>query len=174
MLEHSKPKRRLLIAEDEIALRDLLVEICSDLDVEIVPVSSGSESLQICLEGQVDAVLSDINMPDFTGLEVLRQIRAQGLETPYVLLSAYGNKANITEAMQLGANDFLDKPFDPSTLQESIRHALGLGQALRQAKEEMANKLRECNPSEEQIQALEKAQKDLFDLRYKKTESESK
>lgn len=156
----------LLIAEDEEDLREVLIEICADLPIEIISVSNGIESLKLCMEGKVDAVLSDINMPGHTGLEVLHKIRCQGIETPYIVLTAYGDKRNVTNALQLGANDFLDKPFNDEALLGSLQRALVMGQVIRQSEETLKAKMKQLQIPAEEIDAHDSARRKLSEIRY--------
>lgn len=86
---------------------------------------SGEEALVYLQEHPSEAVLilSDINMPGMSGLELLGRIRENTPEPPpfIVMITAYGNPEKQAEAMRLGANDFLNKPLDFSTLKEKLQ-----------------------------------------------------
>lgn len=85
---------------------------------------SGEEALDYLQEHPSEAILilSDINMPGMSGLELLRRIRENAPTPPpfIVMITAYGDQAKYDEAMHLGANDFLNKPLDFSTLREKL------------------------------------------------------
>ncbi|MFN0014332.1 MAG: response regulator [Saprospiraceae bacterium] len=87
---------------------------------------SGEEALAFLKEHPSEAILilSDINMPGMSGLELLRQIREDKPEPPpfIVMITAYGDPEKQAEAMRLGANDFLNKPLDFSTLKQRLTH----------------------------------------------------
>jgi two-component system, chemotaxis family, chemotaxis protein CheY len=85
---------------------------------------SGEEALNYLNSREHEAILilSDINMPGMTGLELLRQIRMKSVMPPptVMMITAYGDKENYEQAMALGANDFLNKPIDFDTLKEKL------------------------------------------------------
>ena len=86
---------------------------------------SGEEALKFMHENEHEAVLilSDINMPGMSGLELLKRIKAE-YETPppiVMMVTAYGDQGNYQEAMKLGADDFLTKPVDFNQLREKLR-----------------------------------------------------
>lgn len=87
---------------------------------------SGEEALIYLREHPSEAVLilSDINMPGMSGLELLRRIREDKPEPPpyIVMITAYGDPEKQEESMRLGANDFLNKPLDFSTLKQKLTH----------------------------------------------------
>jgi two-component system, chemotaxis family, chemotaxis protein CheY len=85
---------------------------------------SGEEALEFLKEHDHEAVLilSDINMPGMTGIELLRHIRHKHPQPPPIvmMITAYGDKENYEQAMQLGADDFLNKPLDFNFLKEKL------------------------------------------------------
>lgn len=87
--------------------------------------SSGEEALQYLNQHQHEAVLilSDINMPGMSGLELLRHIKQKHSQPPPVvmMLTAYGDAENYNQAMQLGADDFLTKPLDFVLLRNKLK-----------------------------------------------------
>lgn len=101
----------LLIVDDEPDLRDVLAYVLADSVKTVQMASNGKEALPIIKTGKIDVVLSDINMPEMNGLELLAEVRRQGLDTPFVFLTAYGDAEKRAEAQRLGASDFLEKPF---------------------------------------------------------------
>jgi CheY-like chemotaxis protein len=85
---------------------------------------SGEEALEFLKEHDHEAILilSDINMPGMSGLELLRRIRVNAPSPPPVIMmiTAYGDKENYEQAMRLGADDFLNKPIDFNSLKEKL------------------------------------------------------
>lgn len=128
-------KGRLLIVDDEDGIRNILSEILRESASSIQTASNGKEALSLIKAGLVDVVLSDINMPVTSGLELLAQVRSIGMETPFVFLTGYGDKEKAIEALRLGATDFLEKPFNPDFVIEVIRKAFELSQAMREVEE---------------------------------------
>lgn len=86
---------------------------------------SGEEALQFLTDHEQEAVLilSDINMPGMSGLELLRRIKQEYHEPPPVvmMITAYGDAENYNQATQLGADDFLTKPVDFTVLKEKLK-----------------------------------------------------
>lgn len=121
---------RILVADDEPHIRRILTTLLEAASFEVDPVSDGPTALEH-LEGPggYDLVLLDIMMPGATGLEVLD--RMKGLEhrrgVPVVILTAKGQDADRDEAFNLGADDFVTKPFSPKKLLARIDEILDRG-----------------------------------------------
>jgi len=94
-------------------------------EMEFVFAYSGEEALQYLHRNEHEAVLilSDINMPGMSGLDLLRQIKKEHHEPPPVvmMITAYGDAENFNTAMSLGADDFLTKPLDFSILKDKLK-----------------------------------------------------
>jgi DNA-binding NtrC family response regulator len=127
----------VLVIEDEPELREILELILLALPVQVVMASDGRQALEIINRQQVTAIVSDINMPKMDGLQLLKEIRNLGLDTPFVFVSAYGDKENYLEALRLGATDFIEKPFDNTELLRSVKDAINLGRALESIENEL-------------------------------------
>jgi YesN/AraC family two-component response regulator len=128
-------KGRLLIVDDEDGIRNILSEILREFASSVQTASNGKEALSLIKAGSVDVVLSDINMPVMSGLELLAQVRSMGMDTPFVFLTGYGDKEKAIEALRLGATDFLEKPFNPDVVIDVIGKAFELSQAMREVEE---------------------------------------
>jgi len=119
---------RIMVAEDEPHIRRILVTLLEAQGFRVDVARDGNEALEF-LNGPAayDAVLLDLLMPGHTGLEVLERIRGMpGRElTPVLLLSAKGQDADRERAFELGAADFLTKPFSPKKLINRLDQLLG-------------------------------------------------
>jgi len=157
---------RLLVVEDEEVLRDILVESLTVLAPNLKAVTNGAEALEILKKESFDAIISDINMPVMTGLELLAEIRKLGIETPFVFLSAFGDKDNIQKALQLGANNFIDKPFSTQMLLDIMSNALQLGVAMREL-DDFYNAIGtdDASVSQEEIQKMKAVRKTILMMR---------
>jgi two-component system response regulator FixJ len=123
----------LLIADDEPILCEQLVYVLSSLGAPIITAKDGKELLERVLDTpDVTAILSDIQMPEMNGMEVLREIRSRGIETPVVFLTGFGDKDMVVEALRFGAMDFLEKPYSTENLRAVMSQALELGARIRQ------------------------------------------
>jgi DNA-binding NtrC family response regulator len=116
---------KVLIIEDDAALRECLAETLSDLGFCPIVAVSGRQGLDIAGQERIDAVLLDLRMPGMDGLDVLRRLRADPRAAPPVaILTAYANSANTIEAMRLGAFDHLTKPIGRDDLLRLISRML--------------------------------------------------
>jgi two-component system NtrC family response regulator len=117
------PLPHLLLVDDDANLRRVLQYQLGELG-EVTAVGSGAEALEALAGERFDLILSDVRMPPPDGLELLRQVRAQSPTLPFILLTAHGDIDMAVEAMQLGATDFLTKPFERERLQSKVERAL--------------------------------------------------
>ena len=115
---------RLLLAEDEKALSRALVTILERSNFEIDPVYDGEAALKAIESGNYDGAIFDIMMPKKSGLEVLKEIREKGNLIPVLLLTAKGEVDDKVTGLELGANDYLTKPFAAKELIARIRAML--------------------------------------------------
>jgi two-component system, NtrC family, nitrogen regulation response regulator NtrX len=119
------PKPRILIVDDEIAIRDSL-RMTLDYDgYECVTAATGQEALALVERETPDLVLLDVKMPGMDGLDVLSRLRVLNDSLPIVMISAHGTPTTAVEAIRKGALDFLEKPFESTDrLRVTIQNAL--------------------------------------------------
>lgn len=120
--------KTILIADDSRAMRAMLTLTIESIgDYRIVEVSSGFEALRILPREQVDLILTDINMPDINGLELISYLRENPnyRDIPVIIISTEGSQKDVDKGKQLGANEYVVKPFDPVRVQELIKTYLG-------------------------------------------------
>lgn len=116
-------KKTILIADDSSTMRSMLVSTIETLgDFRIVEAASGFEALRLLPRENVDLILTDINMPDINGLELISYLRnnANYQSIPVFIISTEGSQKDIDKGKQLGANEYLIKPIDHSRLQALI------------------------------------------------------
>lgn len=117
----------ILIVDDSTAMRSLLVSTLEILgQVAIVQAPNGFEALRMLPREQIDLVLTDINMPDINGLELLSFIRNNPVykNVPVVVISTEGSRKDIEKGLALGANEYLVKPFNPEQLLDIVKRFL--------------------------------------------------
>jgi DNA-binding response OmpR family regulator len=114
---------RALLIDDDLRLSELLAEYMAAHDVTIVHARDGKSGLARLEQGGVDVVLLDLTMPGMDGLEVCRRIR-QHSRIPIVMLTARGDEADRVVGLELGADDYMPKPFGPRELLARIRAVL--------------------------------------------------
>jgi len=116
-------KKTILIADDSPTMRAMLVSTIEMLgEYRIVEASSGFEALRLLPREKVDLILTDINMPNINGLELISYLRTNSiyLSIPVFIISTEGSHKDIERGKLLGANEYLIKPFDPARLQALI------------------------------------------------------
>ncbi len=119
--------KTILIADDSATMRAMLVAIVEALgDYHIVEASSGFEALRLLPRGPVDLIMTDINMPDINGLELISYLRNNPnyKDIPIFIISTEGSAKDIEKGKLLGANEYVIKPFSPSDLQQLVNHYL--------------------------------------------------
>ncbi len=124
-------QRLLLVDDDEVFLRPLhrTLELAG---YEVLPVQSGEEALDTLKTEDADVVLTDRRLPGMDGVALVRQIKAEHPDLAVVVMTAYGSIESAVEAMRLGAEDYLVKPFETAELLLVIRRAIEF-QALKSA-----------------------------------------
>ncbi len=114
---------QLIIIEDDYALRDALEDYYSQVGYDVSVFSDGEEFLEQHQKPLHGVIICDLRMPKKNGLEVLRTLKDKPNLPPFILMTAYGDIPSAVEAMSLGAYDFVEKPFDPKTLEVKIAEA---------------------------------------------------
>ena len=112
---------RILIVEDERALCDTLVKSLKQKGYEVDACYDGDSALDWLLAEKYDLILLDLNLPGTDGLEILRQFREHNTNTPVLILSARDQIEDKVNGLDLGANDYLTKPFHFQELEARIR-----------------------------------------------------
>jgi len=112
----------VLVIDDEKNIRALLGKVLSQDQVEVYSAGTGAEGMQMADEHQPDLVLLDLRLPDTSGLEVLRSLKARHPEAIVIMMTAFGQVESAVEAIKSGASDYLEKPFDRL---EKLRMAVG-------------------------------------------------
>lgn len=112
---------RILLAEDEKSMSKALTVILTKNNYSVDAVFDGEEALSYILTGDYDLVILDVMMPKMDGFEVVRRIRAKGITIPVMMLTAKSQTDDKVEGLDLGANDYLTKPFESRELLARIR-----------------------------------------------------
>src|SRR5579863_1325833 len=112
---------RILIVDDEPAIRRALRPPLVELGFQITEASRGEEALQALRGAMPDIVLLDVNMPGIGGIETLRRMRASSPRLPIIMLTVRDQEEDKVEALDLGADDYVTKPFSTRELIARIR-----------------------------------------------------
>jgi DNA-binding NtrC family response regulator len=115
---------KILVVDDE---KNILLTVRHALEPQgfgVATAATGEEALRLLEQQDFDLMLLDLKLPGIDGMSVLRQAGEKQPDVPVVIISAYGTVGNAVEAMKLGAIDFLEKPFSPEELRETVRRIL--------------------------------------------------
>ena len=114
------PSARILLVDDELSIQRTLAPLLRSRGYDVEVAGTGADALRLAAEHPPDLIVLDLGLPDLEGSEVCRRIRAT--ETmPIIILSALGNEADKVAALDLGADDYVTKPFGPEELLARIR-----------------------------------------------------
>lgn len=119
----SQPAIRVLVVDDEPAIRRALRPPLAELGFQVAEASRGEEALQLLHAGNIDVILLDINMPGIGGIETLRRIRSVAPRLPVIMVTVRDGEEEKVEALELGADDYVTKPFSIRELIARIRTA---------------------------------------------------
>jgi DNA-binding response OmpR family regulator len=103
--------KRLLVVEDEVHIASFLVKGLSANGYSVDCVTTGSEALLRTRDDNFDLILLDLGLPDMDGLDVLRRLRRDGRQLPVIIVTARAEVEDLVEGLDLGADDYLTKPF---------------------------------------------------------------
>jgi two-component system chemotaxis response regulator CheY len=132
--------RRVLVVEDSVSARAFVRAVLEAPDFaapqggcEVVEASSGFEAMRLLPRGPYDLIITDINMADINGLELVRFIRKSEHHrgTPLLIISTLRGEIDVERGLALGADDYLAKPFTPEQLRERCAKLLAAAEAAR-------------------------------------------
>ncbi len=115
----------ILVADDELGMRQFLTHLFQREGHTVRVAENGREAMALLHQEASDLVLSDIRMPDMSGIELLRAVRELMPDVEVIMMTAFANVDTAREAFLLGAYDFVQKPFDNDLLKETVARALG-------------------------------------------------
>lgn len=114
---------KILVIEDDPQIRKFLTITLTSHDYSVIPAETGGEGIRLATSVKPDAVLLDLGLPDMDGTEVIRSIR-EWSKLPIIVVSVRGQEEEKVKAFDLGANDYVTKPFGTAELLARIRVAL--------------------------------------------------
>jgi len=110
----------VLVVEDDAPIRTLVAEVVRLQGHEVLEAANGAQAIDLAASGQPDLVLVDWVLPDISGTEVILELRRQGLTGPVVMLTARSAKMDEVVGLEVGADDYITKPFDSRILAARI------------------------------------------------------
>ena len=123
-MSYDGPMPRILVVDDDSEAREVLAEALTTLGHEVTKAASGREASDFLALREFDLVLTDLVMPEMTGLDLLRWIKASELEPEVIVLTGHAEVPTAVEAMRLGAYHYLAKPWDNAELAEVVAKAV--------------------------------------------------
>lgn len=120
----SERTQRLLIVDDDIRLRDLLNRYLGEQGFEVRPVQDGVQMDKFLQREHFDLIILDLMLPGDDGLSICRRLRGQGNNVPIIMLTARGDEIDRIVGLEMGADDYLPKPFNPRELLARIQAVL--------------------------------------------------
>jgi DNA-binding NtrC family response regulator len=120
-----------ILAVDDDATSLLFLASCLErFGFDVVTATGGLQALELLGKQEFDLLISDLRMPDMSGTELLAELRRREVDIPFIIVTACGSIENAVAAMRQGAYDYLEKPFNPDTLQLTVQRVLDYNRAL--------------------------------------------
>jgi DNA-binding NtrC family response regulator len=117
-------KGKILVVDDELTIQKALVKFLSGLGYEVDSASDGAEAIEKAKDRMFDLVISDLKMPNMTGIELIQAIRKIEPETVFLIMTAYGTIETAVEAIKVGAFHYITKPFELDDVSHLVAKAL--------------------------------------------------
>lgn len=111
-----RKRRRVLLIEDDAAIRAIVAEVCRRDGYDVVEAAAGRQGVQLAISGEPEIIVLDWVLPDISGIEVCRELRRQGATCPIIMLTGRTSKVDVVVGLEVGADDYITKPFDAREL----------------------------------------------------------
>jgi len=115
---------RVLLVDDDTQLTEMLAEYLEPEGLSIAAVASGTQGLRRAQQEEYDLIVLDVMLPGLSGFDLLRQLREAGIHTPVLMLTARGDDVDRIVGLEMGADDYLPKPFNPRELLARVKAIL--------------------------------------------------
>jgi DNA-binding NtrC family response regulator len=125
---------KILVVDDEKSIRDALCDILLEENYEVVSAEDGEDGFSKLSSEKIDLVLCDIKMPKMDGIELLQKVSDEGIDVPFIMISAHGTIDTAVDATKKGAFDFIQKPPDLNRILLTVRNALDNSQLSKETK----------------------------------------
>ena len=123
-IQLSNDVKKIIVVEDDYSIRSFLKEALEDMQYSVCVAENGERALKIILENPVDLIISDLKMPVMTGMELLNKVMEFENPPGFILISAFGTIEEAVKSVQIGAYDFVTKPFKGIIIVNTIRRAI--------------------------------------------------
>jgi DNA-binding NtrC family response regulator len=136
MIVNTLPSKILVVDDDVTSLKVLYGHLKHfGFDVEVA--SGGLQALDLLGQSDYDLIISDLRMPDMDGITLLEEVRKRGVKLPFIVVTACGSIESAVAAMRKGACDYLEKPYNPESLQFTVQRALDFHRAVSENRQIM-------------------------------------
>src|SRR5262245_30937145 len=135
---------RVLVVDDEPSVVDVFQEFLAAQGYEVTVVTSGEEAIKVAPTLRPDIVLTDINLPGVSGLEVMRHAKANDPEVAVIVVTGYASAATAIDALRQGAYDYVTKPFDLDEVHQIVERGIA-NRRLRAINRQLVEELRQKN-----------------------------
>jgi len=116
---------QILVCEDDFMLLRTIEHKLKQENYDVVTVKDGKKALEVLKEVDISLIITDLQMPFISGLELINELRGnQNCTIPIIVLSKLGSEDTVLKAFELGADDYITKPFSPSELMVRVRRQL--------------------------------------------------
>jgi two-component system, LuxR family, response regulator FixJ len=149
-------KSIVYVIDDDEAVRQALAFQMGSAGIDVRTYESATAFLKIVPTVQTGCIITDVRMPDLSGIDLLRRLRELKVAAPVIVITAHGDIPLAVEAMRMGAVDFLEKPFDDEALLASVRSALDRGSRDQQRQAERSS-------IERRLAVLSKRERDVLE-----------
>lgn len=129
MAPASSPGATIMVVDDDADIRDLILGQLRQENYRLLGASNLADLRRMLLEESVDLIVLDLNLPDGDGLSLCRELRADGSDVQIIMVTARGSAIDRVLGLELGADDYLTKPFEPRELLVRIRNLLRRGRS---------------------------------------------
>ena len=117
-------QRTILVADDDASIRSLLKQLLSDEGYSVVEATTGNEVVEKVKDTNPDLVIMDVRMPELDGIEALSKLKVSSPKTSVLIMTAFGSSNNAIRAMELGAFDYITKPFELDKISHTVRRVI--------------------------------------------------
>jgi DNA-binding NtrC family response regulator len=113
---------QILVVEDSKPLREMLIHVLKDDSTHVDSARDGKEALERCYNAPYDLIITDLNMPQVTGIELIKKVREQDDLVEFIIITGYASLESAVEAIKAGAFDYIVKPFKVEELKVAVRN----------------------------------------------------
>jgi two-component system, LuxR family, response regulator FixJ len=119
-----QPEATVYVIDDDDAVRQSLEFLLKTVNINVRGFDSAKAFLEALPSIKSGCIITDVRMPEITGIDLLRRVKESGLDIPVIVITGHGDISLAVDAMKIGAVDFLEKPFDDDLLVAAVRSAL--------------------------------------------------